>query len=262
MDTNRRYEAILSEVGEYLNGLLDLIFPPQCLACGSALEIGYLQDEIYGLPVCPKCKEGIFPLKEPFCTLCSTPFRSKVAVSHICGRCTLKRPHFDLLISPFVYEAKIEEIISGFKYGTMGREGKLLGRVLGNFLLQRCALEGDEILIPVPLHPKRERERGFNQTLLMAKGVAHVTGIPIRADLLIRRVYTKSQTGLSLREREQNVKGVFELRRPEEIKGRKILLLDDVATTGSTLNECAKVLKRNGARVVICGVLARARFET
>lgn len=252
---------LLPEFKQILKGIVALFFPPTCLLCRKALGIDYIDEEIHGLCVCPDCKKDISLLKDPFCSLCSTPFKSRIAYSHVCGLCELKRPHFDLLVSPFIYEGGIERIITDFKYSS-GKEGISLGNVIGMFLMKRYEFDGSEILIPVPLHKKRERERGFNQTLLLAEGVREVLGIKLLESILVRKIYTKSQTGLSLKEREANVRGVFELNSKGEVRDKVVLLIDDVATTGSTLNECSKVLKKAGAKKVICAVLARAYIKT
>ncbi|MFN3534691.1 MAG: ComF family protein [Desulfatiglandales bacterium] len=259
MELNKR--PVLSELRQFLKGFLTILFPPSCLICDKALSIGTYNEDLFGLNVCPGCKDQMSVLRPPFCLLCSTPFRSSSSESHLCGYCIRKRPHFDLLLSPFVYERGIEKIIAQFKYGSSGREGKSLGNVMGRFLRERYPLKGDEILIPVPLHPKREKERGFNQTLLLSYGIREVVGIQILKDVLRRNVYTKSQTGLNMKERKANVKGVFGLSEREKIEGKSVLLVDDVATTGSTLSECAKLLKRGGAKKVVCLVLGRAPFS-
>jgi len=258
--TGNRLAELLGEFSYFLRGLSLLLFPPVCLGCSTVIDVGVC-DDMFGLHLCPKCKTQVSILEPPFCTRCSTPFKSKVSVSHICWRCEQKPPYFDRLLSPFLYEGMMGSIIEGFKYGKTGRSGRVLGNMLGNFLMTQMHLDERMLLVPLPLHPKREKERGFNQTLILAKGVKEVVSLPFREDLVVRVKNTKSQTGLNFKERQENVKNAFVVTDKAQIKGKKILLVDDVATTGSTINECAKALKRAGAKEVIAIVIARARGE-
>jgi len=252
-------KKILSELWSFGRGISLLLFPHVCLNCGTVIN-----DEcadLFGLHLCFKCKSQIFLLEPPFCTQCRTPFKSKASVSHLCWRCEQKRPYFDVLLSPFLYEGMIESIVAGFKYGKTGRSGRVLGNMLGNFFISQREIDQDMVLVPVPLHPKKERKRGFNQTVILAKGIREVLNVPLKNSLIERIKDTKSQTGLSFKERQENLKDAFVVKDKSQIKGKKILLVDDVATTGSTINECAKVLKKAGAEEVIGVVIARVGRE-
>jgi ComF family protein len=149
------------------------------------------------------------------------------------------------------------EAIHQFKYGAKGFLADSLGPLLARFAEGRVKESYEYLTIPVPLHPRRLRERGFNQSLLLAR---HVAGkLNTELDFLsLRRVrYTLPQTGLGKEERRKNVRGAFQVRNPEAVKGKTVLLVDDVATTGNTLNECARVLIRSGCKKVFCLVLAK-----
>jgi ComF family protein len=147
------------------------------------------------------------------------------------------------------------EAIHQFKYAPKGYLGDILGPLLAEFAGQRFSAER-LLVVPVPLHPRRLRERGFNQSLALARHVAK----RLKADLdylsLRRMKYTVPQTGLGKEERQKNVRGAFRLKDNKSVKGRAVLLVDDVATTGSTLNECAGVLRKAGCEKVFCLALA------
>ena len=150
------------------------------------------------------------------------------------------------------------ESIQRFKYNIETHLTSSLGHLLSSFAKEWIPDRKDFVIVPVPLHRRRLRERGFNQSLLLAKHVANRLNTELDF-LSLRRVrYTLPQTGLGKEERRKNVKKAFQLKDPKIVKGRTVLLIDDVATTGNTLNECARILKRSGSREVLCLVLARA----
>jgi competence protein ComFC len=144
-----------------------------------------------------------------------------------------------------------------FKYGGKEYLAKSLGRLLAIFAAEQLRGTDGLLVMPVPLHPKRLRQRGFNQSLLLAKHVA--TQLNAELDFLsLRRIrYTQPQTGLKKDQRRKNVRKAFGLTDPKGVKGRTVILVDDVATTGNTLNECARLLRKAGAENVYCTVLAR-----
>jgi ComF family protein len=147
--------------------------------------------------------------------------------------------------------------IHELKYAQRSHLAGSLGSLLASFAQTWIGELKGSLIMPVPLHPKRLRARGFNQSLLLARCVASKTDSDLDFLSLRRTKFTKPQTGLSSEERKRNVRKAFEVVKPQAVKGRTILLVDDVATTGSTLNECAKALKRAGADSVLCLVLAR-----
>ena len=156
-----------------------------------------------------------------------------------------------------VYEGTLRAIVHRFKYGRKVRLGRRLARLLLWIWKQDPQFQEAEVLLPVPLHWRRERKRGFNQSRILAQYLSHWTGIPWERRALRRQRNTPSQTGLSRRQRRLNLAATFEVRRPEPVKDRVCLLIDDVFTTGATLNEVARVLKRAGARKVMAMTLAR-----
>ena len=166
-------------------------------------------------------------------------------------------PGFDYARSAARYEVVLREALHAFKF----RGRPALAAPLAELLIE--AAEGGlpagapALLVPVPLHPRRERERGFNQASLLARRVGRAWRVPVRADVLARAVATQSQTELDASARRANVRGAFRLRRPEVIAGRHVLLVDDILTTGATLSECARCLRDGGAATV--GALTVAR---
>jgi ComF family protein len=232
---------------------IDIIYPPRCHICRSFISNNKGQN----LHFCSDCLESIAMIRSPLCSICGIPFNSFSDENHLCERCLRKRPFFDQLRAPYLYHGGIMEAIHQMKYKGKPYLAESLGALLASFANDWLRDYGRCLMIPVPLHPQRLRERGYNQSLLIARAMVPLLGMDI--DLLsLRRVkYTRSQTGLNSKERKRNVRGAFALERNKEFKGQSIILVDDVATTGHTMNECARVLKMAGCEKVLCLVLAR-----
>lgn len=207
--------------------------------------------------MCGKCLEAPQPLNaEYFCRSCRTPFATPYPLDEDgrCGLCRAGLNQFDSAYAYSSYDGAMRELIHLFKYDRV----RPLATVLGGFL--SAALPREErfdMLVPMPLHWVRRWRRGFNQSYLLARDLARRTGIPV-ANALRRRRSTASQASLSRAARRRNVRGAFELRRGVDARGLRVLLLDDVLTTGATANACAAVLKRAGASSVAVLTLARA----
>lgn len=229
-----------------LKAVLDIVFPPVCLLCGArALKKGFCEG-----CACLIEKERI---TTPICTVCGIPFTSSRGVDHACGRCVEERPSFTAARSAFVFDGKVLDAIHKLKYGGDTSVAAPLANLVSGSIGGHCPCA----VVPVPLHAGRLRERGFNQSLLIARELSRLTSLPLIYDRLKRTRDTGQQVGLKALERKKNVTGAFTLVEPGLFKGKKVLLVDDVITTGATLNECAKVLKRSGAEVVALTV-ARA----
>ncbi|MGB9456446.1 MAG: ComF family protein [Bryobacteraceae bacterium] len=219
--------------------------------CGRPLH------EVSHIPVCPACLCEPAPLDaEFFCVSCRTPFQNRFPLDEE-GRCALCRGGlrgFDAAYSFGFYDGVLRQLIHLYKYGKV----RTLAGPLGDFLLR--ALPRDEsfdCVAPVPLHWRKRWRRGFNQADLLSRRIASRTGIPV-SRLLRRRRSTASQASLSNTGRRRNVASAFTCRRPDRAAGRKILLIDDVMTTGSTGAACALALKRAGAARVALLTVARA----
>jgi len=210
------------------------------------------------LHFCDDCLNNLVKITSPLCPVCGIPFVSRVEEDHFCGECLKKRPYFDALVSPCLYDGGIMDAIHQIKYSGKTYLAESLGTLLVPPARERFGDTNGMLIMPVPLHPKRLRERGFNQSLVLAKAVAPL--LEARLDFLsLRRMkHTQPQTGLKREERRKNVKGAFALVGQTDLKGQAVILVDDVATTGNTLNECARVLKKAGCERVLCLTLARA----
>jgi ComF family protein len=234
-----------------VKGLIDLIFPPLCAFCGTPLtEDG--QGEI-----CPCCLGNIRFISPPICPTCGLPFPMEVGEDHLCGQCLRTNWHFGIARAFGLYEGTIREAIHLLKYG-----GKaFLARHLAGLLDKGYPFidyASYDLLVPVPLHRKRLRERGFNQALLLGNAIGRGVGVSCTGFALKKIRWSAPQIHLSPKEREENVKGSFGVANPAEVRGKRVLLIDDVMTTGSTVNECARELLKAGAGEVDVFTLARA----
>lgn len=230
--------------------LLDLLYPRTCTGCGGDLEADAHH-------VCWDCRASLRTIGPPQCALCGNPVEGRIDHAYICYHCTQLQPAFDCARSALRFEGVAAELIHAFKY----REALWLQDDLVE-LLEVCVhvhfSSGDfDALACVPLHHVRQRERGYNQARLLADGLARRLGKPVWPRVLKRVRPTGTQTHLTARDRVTNVKGAFGVRRAERVRGKRILLVDDVMTTGATTSECARALKQAGAAVVSVVTLAR-----
>ena len=239
--------AFLKPLSAYF---FNLIFPDDCRICEQPLT------NITRIPVCPACLALPKPLQaEFFCRACRTPFVDAYPLDEhdLCTVCREGLANFDAAYSFGSYEGTLQQLIHLFKYAKV----ETLGQPLSRFLLQALPLEANfDLIIAMPMHWRKRWERGFNQAELLAAPVARRYGLPL-ANNLRRARYTRSQAGLTESGRRENLRGSFRLHRPERIKGKRILLIDDVFTTGSTLRAAAAILKSAGAAHVAALTLAR-----
>ena len=180
-----------------------------------------------------------------------------MGIEGVCGVCRRRRPRFAYARAAARYGGLVREAIHALKFG--GRRGlaEPLGELVAGIGLSALPGAAPDLLVPVPLHRRRERERGYNQALLLSRHLERAWGVPVNADVLVRRGATVPQADLDAPARRRNVRGAFAVTRPEAIVGRHVVLVDDVLTTGATAGECARCLSRAGASVV--GVLTIAR---
>lgn len=211
---------------------------------------------------CASCWEAIPIIQPPYCPRCGIPYGVKSAFhatpAFLCKDCRITAPHFDRAISVGYYNGVLEEAIKQFKF----QDRKSLGRPLAQLMLTHLPpdldLFGYHGIIPVPLHPKRQRERGYNQAAILAKELARQLHLPLLRKNLRRVRSTEHQTAQTGRKaRQQNVKDAFQVRHPDALQDKDVILVDDIMTTGATANECAKTLKQAGARLVLVLTLSR-----
>ena len=235
-----------------VHSLINLIFPSSCTLCKVPL-----QNETVPF-FCRNCWESLVPITGPCCSKCGIPFPSTVTLirspTHVCGSCHRRSPAFNRAWSVFSYRSPIKEAIGLFKYRGKLSLANPLGRVFVKYL---PALPVVDTLMPVPLHPQRLQEREFNQSAWLAHCLSRHLKIPLIQGELIRNRPTVPQTSLSQKDRLTNLRGAFTVRHPDKILGKSILLIDDVMTTGTTLHECAKTLRKTGSGPVYGLTLAR-----
>ena len=242
-----------------LRQITDIIYPPRCRVCTGFLWEAPLKGGTNPLSICPACLAGFHPLSSSLCSRCGAPFPSPMLEDHPCEDCLRTPPAYDAAGAPYLYEGSLLEAVHHLKYhgktSLAGSLGPLLARFTQDWLGETPL---DFLVIPVPLHPAKLRERGYNQSLLLARYVAQALKAEVDFLSLRRNRNTTPQTGLGKKQREQNVKNAFDLERGNGLKGRNILLVDDVSTTGNTLNACSKTLRKGGADGIYCVTLARA----
>jgi ComF family protein len=222
---------------------LDLLFPPRCAACQRS-----------GAILCPACLAAIRPLLPPYCAHCNTPLEA----SGSCRYCSHRLLRLSGLRVVSRYEGILRASIHALKYAGNRR----VAAPLGSLLAQAYSIYGlrADIMIPVPLHYERLQQRGYNQACLLAQACSRQLGIPVNSTLIVRTRSTTSQVHLDMKERHSNVAGAFCCQpgaATETVRGRSILLIDDVCTTGATLEACAVPLFAAGAQAVWGLVLAR-----
>lgn len=235
-----------------LRALADTLFPPLCHGCKVFL------DDPGELHLCQACRAGITLVESPLCSCCGVPFVTEGGGDHRCGPCTSETPRFELARAVAVYDGIMRDLIHRFKYGDTVRLARPLALLTAERLLPTVSEFAPDLVLPVPLHARRLRERGFNQSLLLAEKLAKLWQLPLERSLLQRTRWTEPQTALSADERRRNLRNAFAVEDTASILGRKVLLVDDVYTTGSTLNECSLTLKGGGAAAVFAVAVARA----
>lgn len=243
-------------LGIYLGRMLDWLYPPRCRYCRESIA----QDQNY---FCHACLQKIRLVSHPLCTTCGRPFLDTGGDDHLCGACLARAPHFHEARAWACYPSvedgshPLREVLQRFKYGRKISLGKPLGRLMargcGKFLSGHRA----DMIIPVPLHPKRLRWRGFNQAVILGREVARQWKVPIDPFILERSRETPPQTQLDEEERRKNMRGAFFVSPAKSVAGKSVLLVDDVYTSGATVNECSRTLLRAGAKEVSVLTLAR-----
>jgi len=231
---------------------LELVYPSRCLACRGPVSMG-------SMPLfCPGCLEQIELLKGPLCPGCGRQFSKAAGGPHFCGLCLSGHYHFNRARAVAIYAEPFSTVLHRFKY-----HGETCGLTSFKTLLDSlpdspCPGMPD-LILPVPLHPAKLRQRGYNQAALLARAFFPRHRKILKTGLLVRTRTTEPQTSLSGRARRQNLKKAFGVKDSALVEGRRIVLVDDVFTTGTTVNECARILKKAGADEVSVLTLARVK---
>jgi len=229
---------------------LDVFYPRRCAGCGGVPGGS-------GMHLCWDCLADSIYVKDPFCACCGDPVAGAVFHEFECSWCRRTHPEFALARSAVRYRGTIKNVLAAFKYGKQCNLAVDLGGLLVGCVQAYYSDIAFDGVAYVPLHPRKGRERSFNQARLLATDVARRLGLPILHRCLKRVRFTSTQTRLNAEERKQNVKGAFVAAMPEWTSGRRILLIDDVMTTGATVNEVARVLMQSGALSVHVATVAR-----
>lgn len=226
-----------------------LCFPPHCAACKAATGPG--------IHVCAECAESAQRIETPFCQRCSQPFDGAITQEFTCANCAGRELHFVCAVAAYLSHGVVRNFIHAFKYERQFHLRRPLADWLAHTLEDpRITARPFDALVPVPLHHIRFREREFNQAAELAALVSQRCGIPV-SHALKRTRYTSTQTKLDRHERMENLRGAFRVRHTARVKERHLLLVDDVFTTGSTVEECSRVLMRAGAASVRVITVAR-----
>ncbi len=226
----------------------ELFLPNWCLLCSQPTE-----EEV---PLCNQCLDRLKWIEDNCCQICGLAFEPG-SLSHLCGECKKKPPAYDRARAVVKFEEPAIEIIHRFKYHRRFDFLKWMAGEMARIYQQELADLEFELVIPIPLHWKRLLSRGYNQSQLLARSLAKKINLPLACSVLVRTKNTPPQVGLSRNQREKNLKKAFLVKKPSLVEGKKLLLIDDVITTGATIEEASKTLKRAGAELV--GVLAFAR---
>jgi ComF family protein len=237
--------------------LMDLIYPPRCGVCHAFLREDGVNYEGEELDLCRSCFDSFVEAASPLCPFCGRPFSSGGGKDHVCADCLATPPSFEIARALYIYEGLLMTAVHEFKYSRKSSLARSLGPLLASYAAKWLGKYEGVLVMPVPLHPKRLRQRNFNQSLLLARPVASRLNADLDCLSLRRTRFTQPQARLTSDERKKNVRKAFAVVEPNGLKGRRVLLVDDVATTGSTLNECAGALKKAGVKEVFCLVLAR-----
>ena len=271
------YKKLLLRIGY---SFTETLFPVKCLACRSFFTFAERNnacrkknpESISNLNwqnqmlrfFCGKCIAGFTPVEAPVCLQCGIMFKSRRGKDHLCGRCITSPKNFRKARSAGVYEAALMEAIHCLKYKGKIQLSEPLGAVLFSVFIRNWETDCIDMVIPVPLHIKRFKKRGFNQAYLLVRSWSKIaetfpgfSDVKICKDILVRKKSTRQQTGLDRKKRMENVKHAFGLKNSSKIQGKNILLVDDVLTTGATSDACAEVLMQGGAACVDVLTLAQ-----
>jgi ComF family protein len=252
---------LVSGVNGVAAALFATLFPSDCRLCGNPLL------NISRLPVCGECLSSMKPISGGLCSICGERLAGPYAFSAEhgetrCGLCRRLEPPYVKAAAYGSYESGLRELVHLLKYDGVRPAANVLGRMLTEAIadLQPLLGDGTIMVVPVPLHARKLRERGFNQSELIARAALKLLKddrLRLSSGALERRRETQSQIGLSRHQRRENIRGAFAVTKPEDVSGREVLLVDDVFTTGTTASECSRVLRRAGASKVYVATVAR-----
>lgn len=227
-------------IRDFMERGLEVLYPPRCPFCNEVQAPG-------GKKICQKCLLELPKRTPPFCMKCGKPVEKEE--QELCKNCKNRLPEYERAYPMLLYRKKVPEALARFKYKNDRQIGRILIQELGKetiVLLKRLPVDG---IVPVPMHWKKEKARGYNQAYLLAKEIGNLLELPVYKNYLIRTVSTVAQKELSVGERKKNIKKAFKIGE-NVVKLNHILLVDDIYTTGATVSACAGTLKEAGAKKV------------
>jgi ComF family protein len=232
-----------------LSASLDFFLPAACLLCAQHLE------DSNSFAICNQCMTEAAPLGSAHCCLCAQPFPD-ATTSHLCGVCLKHPPDFSRVHAACRYQGSIKDAVHRLKYRNQLALAKPLGMMLVDTIRNSAPECSLDCIVPVPLHPQRLKHRGYNQAVEISRPLTRQLGLPMETGLLQRSRRTPPQQGLSAAQRSRNVRKAFAL--AGQVGGSRILLVDDIMTTGETVRECCRTLMQGGAAEVQVAVVGRA----
>lgn len=235
------------KVYSWLNNVQRVLYPECCVLCGKVCDTG--------VALCRGCTDDL-ACNSHACPRCASPLPP--GSGGMCGRCQQRLPPFDRAVSPFIYQPPLDSLLRELKFERRLHHARLLGTAMAR-QIRDSGITLPELLLPVPLHRARLRERGYNQAIELSRPLSRILGIPIDRYSCIRRHNTRSQSDLGFKSRRANVRHAFELRRP--LAAEHVAVVDDVMTTGATLSELARTLKGGGVKRVDVWSCARAVMQ-
>lgn len=233
-----------------LKSLLDLLYPRFCTQCG--VRVRNCDHHL-----CWDCFAGLNIISRPFCRLCGDPPDGLIEHEYTCSWCNSRKPGFDIARSAARYRGILRDVLHDFKYNGQVHLAADMAELLYQCAKTHYTDEMFDAVLPVPLAPGKERARGFNQAAMLAKRLARRTGISYAAGCVKRVRVARPQVELNAAQRRRNVRGIFEVKEPGWVKGKRLLLVDDVMTTGATVDEVSRMLKNAGAARVCVVTVAR-----
>lgn len=244
-------------IREYVHGFLDLCFPVVCVECGAVVSTARSD-----LPLCERCENDLPVLEGTVCWTCARPMgeqhppETSSPSAIVCGDCRTQDLELEMVLAGFHYRGVMRTVIHDWKFSAHPEWSSWLGEQLYQQIEDR--LDGDwDLLIPIPLYHEKETSRGFNQSRRLAQSLSKQTGLPVDESTK-KTVPSKPQARLSREERLENLDDVFELAPDHRLSGKSVLIVDDIYTTGSTMNTVARKLKRGGVERMGALILARA----
>jgi ComF family protein len=242
--------AVLALVTTPFRAVIDVVLPPRCPCCGEIVD----GDDRF----CANCFGQLHALGPPQCACCGVPLPHEGDAAAQCGACLSAPPTFQRARAPFAYGGPARQLVLALKHGRRLHLARMMARAM---LRTAGELPEDAVIVPVPSHRWRLFQRGFNQAAEIARHLSRQSGRPLAVDALARTRATPNTKGLTRKARQKNVQGAFRVAHADQIKGRTIVLVDDVMTTGATVSACAEKLAKAGARQVEVLTYARALRE-